>query len=114
MNTVRQILQKDEAKSNNEEGSSNFQNSYITESKESTTAIRERLKNKINSLREKISSSQNNTIRSVQENLRVPINRLNQNYNTNKQPIETVRVHSRDGSKSIEGSGLEIDEFVNS
>ena len=114
MNTVRQILQKDEAKSSHEEGSSNFQNSYVTESKESTTAIRERLKNKINSLREKISSSQNNTIRSVQENLRVPINRLNQNYNTNKQPIETVRVHSRDGSKSIEGSGLEIDEFVNS
>lgn len=114
MNTVRQILQKDETKSNNGEGTSNLRDSYVTESKESTVAIRERLKNKINSLREKISSSQNNTIRSIQDNLRVPIGKLGQNFNSNNQPIETVRIHSREASKSIDGSAVEIDEFTNS
>ena len=113
MNTVRQILHRDESKSNHDEISSNYYSKKM-DSKESTTAIRERLKNKINNLREKINTSQNNTIRSVQENLKVPVDKMNQNYDAIRQPVETMRIHSRDGSKSIEGSGLELDEFVNS
>ena len=113
MNTVRQILKREEGKSNYDETSSNHY-SRKTESKESTTAIRERLKNKINNLRDKINTSQNNTIRSDQDNFRVPMNKISQKSDTNKHPVETMRVHSRDGSKSIEGSWLELDEFVNS
>lgn len=112
MNSVRQILTKD------------HENSYkqpfdrpgsirTTESRDSTKVIRERLKNKIDTLRDRISNSHKDTVRSIQEKLNVPLNKISLTYDNNNAGIDTVRIHSRDGSKSIEGSGLELDDYVN-
>jgi tetratricopeptide (TPR) repeat protein len=114
MNSVRQFLQK------NSDRSVHLQNHLLdpqssvktVESKDSTKVIRERLKNKIDNLRERISNSHKETLRSIPENLNFPLNRISQWSERQQQPIDTMRVHSRDGSKSIEGSGLELDEYV--
>lgn len=80
---------------------------------ESTQVIRDRLKCKIETLRSKLSSSHHDTIRSTQDKLNVQLARIPQhNKDKMSQNIETMRIHSRDGSKSIEGSGLELDDYV--
>jgi hypothetical protein len=71
------------------------------------------LKNKIDNLRDRISNSHKDTIRGIQEKLNVPLNKISHTYDDNNNGIETVRIHSRDGSKSIEGSGLELDDYIN-
>jgi hypothetical protein len=81
------------------------------ESKDSTKVIRERLRGKIDNLRDRISSSHKETMRSIPENFQIPINKISQCSDAN-QAIDTVRVHSRDGSKSIDGSGLELDDYI--
>ena len=115
MNSVRQILLRE---NENGAGTRPFpdpkpKSNKTTESRESTQIIRERLKDKIDTLRERISSShKNNTKRSIQERLHVPLQSLPPRSDSKNANIETMRVHSRDGSKSIEGSGLELDHYV--
>ena len=115
MNSVRQILLRE-----NENGAGTRQftdpkpkSNKTTESRESTQIIRERLRDKIDTLRERISSNhKNNTKRSIQERLHAPLQSLPPRSDSKNANIETMRVHSRDGSKSIEGSGLELDHYV--
>lgn len=110
MNSVRQILQSKRTKETPYafEPPSSLK---TVESKDSTKTIRDRLKNKIDALREKISNSHKDTMRSIQDKLSVPINRI-ADHNDKEQHIDTTRVYSRDGSKFIEGSGLELDDYV--
>ena len=113
MNSVRQVIQG--YKGNKPDQAKNYYDDrYINayQSKESTQVIRERLKNKIESLREKLSSSHNDTIRSTQERFNIPVGKFIMHPERSSMNIDTMRVHSRDGSKSIEGSGLELDEYV--
>lgn len=114
MNSVRQFLQKNSDRSVHLQSHLLDPQSSVktVESKDSTKVIRERLKNKIDNLRERISNSHKETLRSIPENFNVPLNRISQCSDRNQNAIDTMRVHSRDGSKSIEGSGLELDEYV--
>jgi len=113
MNSVRQVLQKGSDRSVHLQTKLlDHQSSMQTvESKDSTKVIRERLRGKIDNLRDRISSSHKETMRSIPENFQIPINKISQCSDAN-QAIDTVRVHSRDGSKSIDGSGLELDDYI--
>lgn len=114
MNSVRQILSKEQEQEQSYLHRLNIPSSLKTnESMDSTKLIRERLKNKIDVLRDRISSSHKDTVSSIQDRLSVPIDNMQLNNDQHNVCIDTMRIHSRDGSKSIKGSGLELDDYVN-